>query len=253
MATLHLEFSGKSTRVSLFPLSAAAPRPEVISTTKLGVVKSITVQNGLRRDASLTAQAIIDGDPEIDLTLAGNSVERDQLSTAYFDASAASPAPIGDFNDLDLVYSASGEERERRQHKTRKANLDELHPIKLGKRMPVTEMLSQFVVRSCVQLAHVDGLTFEFLRDIARDLQQKGEVVALGSGPKGLGPLILRESGTAYRAFLFGEVDDHQSQAAQGAIDQNQRYKLLMLLSDQEFKLPEAKAQTSAQAQGDAE
>ncbi len=230
MATLHLEFSGKSTRVSLFPLSAAAPRPEVIATTKLGAVKNVTVQNGLRRNLSLTAQAVIDSDPEIDFVQAGVSIDRDQLSTAYFDASAETPVPIGDFNDLDLIYSAGGDERERRQHKTRKANLDELHPIKLGKRMPIAEMLSQFVVRSCVQLAHVDGLTFEFLREIARDLHQKNEVVSLGSGPKGLGPLILRESGTAYRAFLFGKIDDQQ------------RYKLLMLLSDQEFKLPEGKA-----------
>ncbi|MBL8242817.1 MAG: hypothetical protein JNL89_01440, partial [Rhodanobacteraceae bacterium] len=73
---------------------------------------------------------------------------------------------------------------------------------------------------------HVDGLTFEFLRDLARDLAQKGEVAVLGAGPKGNLPLVIREAGSAYRAFLHGEVD-------------GDRYKLLLLLSDQELKLPD--------------
>jgi hypothetical protein len=60
-------------------------------------------------------------------------------------------------------------------------------------------------------------------------LAERSEVALLGAGPKGNLPLVLREHGSAYRAFLYGEVD------------QAGRYKLLLLLSDQELKLPEPK------------
>ncbi len=87
--------------------------------------------------------------------------------------------------------------------------------------------LAAFAFKQTLQVAHVDGLTFEFLRDLARDLAQKNEVAIVGAGPKGNLPLVTREAGTAYRAFLHGEVDG------------TDRYKFLLLLSDQELKLPD--------------
>ena len=137
--------------------------------------------------------------------------------------------PIGDFADIDIVFGPDGEEKTRRPHLVRRPNLDELHPVKLGKRMPMAEALTGFAFKQMLQLAHTDGLSFEFLRDLAADLAQKQEVALLGAGPKGNLPLVLREHGSAYRAFLYGEVDDAG------------RYQLLLLLSDQELKLPAAK------------
>ena len=103
-------------------------------------------------------------------------------------------------------------------------------PEDRGKLVEATEALTAFAFKQTLQVAHVDGLTFEFLRDLARDLAQKNEVAVLGAGPKGNLPLVLREAGTPNRAFLYGEVD------AEG------RYRLLLLLSDQELKLPDRPA-----------
>ena len=55
----------------------------------------------------------------------------------------------------------------------------------------------------------------------------------VGAGPKGVGPLVLRDGGTPFRAFLYGEVEGNGAQA---------RYRLLLLLSDQELKRPAAPA-----------
>jgi hypothetical protein len=55
----------------------------------------------------------------------------------------------------------------------------------------------------------------------------------LGAGPKGAGPVVLRDGGSPFRAFLYGEAEGSGEKA---------RYRLLLLLSDQELKLPGAPA-----------
>jgi len=152
---------------------------------------------------------------------------------AYFDPSDAAPKPIGDFANVDVVFDAQGAEKARRPHLVRRPSLNELHPVKVTKRMPLLEALMSFTFRQSMQLAHVDGLIFEFLRDLARDLQQNQEVALLGAGPKANQPLVIREHGGAWRGFLYGEVN------AQGEC------RLLLLLSDQELKLPAAKAENA--------
>lgn len=227
--TLHLEYAGKSARVALHGLPLATPKLKTRSATKVGDVSNRRIVTGARRNAEgLDFAALVASDPELDLALAGTEIDADSTTPAWFDPSASTPVPIGDFADVDVVYDASGAEKTRRPHLVRRSNLNELHPIKLGKRLPAADALTAFAFKQTLQVAHVDGLTFEFLRDLARDLAQKGEVAVLGAGPKGNQPLVIRESGTAYRAFLHGEVD------AQG------RYKLLLLLSDQELKVPES-------------
>lgn len=229
--TLHLEYAGRSARVALHGLPSARPKLNVRNATKTGEVGSRRLITGIRRDAKgLDFAALRDGDPELDLELAGQELDADSTSPAWFDPAAPEPRPIGDFADVDIVYDAFGVEKARRPHLVRHSNLNELHPVKLGKRLPAAEALTGFAYKQMLQLAHVDGLTFEFLRELARELAGKQEVAVLGAGPKGNAPLVLREAGSAYRAFLHGEID------AQG------RYQLLLLLSDQELKLPEKPA-----------
>lgn len=226
--TLHLEYAGRSARVALHGLPTASPRVDISSRTRCGEVQSRRLINGIRRKLpDLSYDALLDGDPELDLELAGEELAPDSTTPAWYDPNAADPKPIGDFADIDVVYDAKGQEKARRPHLVRHSNLNELHPIKLGKRLPALEALTGFAYKQSLQVAHVDGLTYEFLRELARDLAQKGEVAVLGGGPKGNQPLVLREAGSAYRAFLYGEVD------AEG------RYKLLLLLSDQELKRPD--------------
>ena len=76
-----------------------------------------------------------------------------------------------------------------------------------------------------LQLFHNDGLTFEFLFNMAKELHEKKQMVLLGAGEKGTDPIILQSNGTPYRGFLDGYID-------------NQKYKLFIRLSNQELKLP---------------
>ncbi|MEZ5440938.1 MAG: hypothetical protein R3F15_05575 [Lysobacterales bacterium] len=226
--TLHLEHGSRSAKLALHGLPASKPKPKLQQRSAVGEVGSWRIANGIQRQAE-GFEALRDGDPELDLALAGTEIDSDETNPAWFDATAAEPVPIGDFADIDIVFGPDGEEKTRRPHLVRRPNLDELHPVKLGKRMPMAEALTGFAFKQMLQLAHTDGLSFEFLRDLAADLAQKQEVALLGGGPKGNLPLVLREHGSAYRAFLYGEVDDAG------------RYQLLLLLSDQELKLPAAK------------
>jgi hypothetical protein len=238
MAILHIEHSGKSTRVQVFGLQNQNPKPTVVNATSRGVVSNTRLLTGINpRPGALSSETIKAGDPELDLNNAGMIVAPGSFSNAYFDpAEQTEGAPlkaVGDFSDVDIVFDAEGKEKSRRPHLRRMPNLNEAMPLKLGKRLPAAEVFGQFVIKTSLQLAHQDSLSFEFLRDLAADLHKAGEVVMVGGGARGQLPLVIREGGSPFRAFLYGEVDSEQ------------RYKLLLLLSDQELKLPavpEAKA-----------
>ena len=234
MQTIHLDYLGKSARVSLQTLPQAKQRPEVTTRTSVGEVRSARVTNGvnLRVDPlKLTPADVTQGDPELAYASAGQVLESESLSVAWFDPAEEAPTPVGQFNLIDVVYDATGAEKEKRPHVTRRPNLNEMHPIKVGKRVPLEQGLTQFVFKHTFQIVHVDGLTFDFLSGLAKDLHDKKEIALLGGGAKGNQPLIVRERGTPYRGFLFGEL---------GTGADKDRYKLLLLLSDQELKRPVA-------------
>lgn len=235
MNLIHLEFQGKSTRVVLSSVSPARPKPHMTQKTAAGEVSRMRVLNGLNLlldPMKLTAKDVISADAEISPQEAGRKVDAD-LSAAYFNPADPARKPIGDFKEIDVIYDAQGQEKERRAHLIRTPNLNTLHPIKLGKRFPVAEALTQFVFRHSYQLVHQDGLTMDFLFNLAKDLHEKKEVAFVGAGPKGNQPLIAKEKGSPYRAFLYGEV---------GSGNQAKEYRLVLLLSDQELKKPTATA-----------
>jgi len=148
---------------------------------------------------------------------------------------AATPTIATEFKEVEVVFTPDGQEKERRARVFRTANVDTTAPLKIVRRMPVKECLTRFVFRGMQQLAHTDGLTFDFLFGLAKSLQESQSMALVGAGPKGAGPLLLRDGGTPFRAFLFGEVEGSGDDA---------RYRLLLLLSDQELKRPAAPAPT---------
>ena len=175
--TLHLEHGSRSAKLALHGLPASKPKPKLQQRSAVGEVGSWRIANGIQRQAE-GFEALRDGDPELDLALAGTEIDSDETNPAWFDAAASEPVPIGDFADIDIVFGPDGEEKTRRPHLVRRPNLDELHPVKLGKRMPMAEALTGFAFKQMLQLAHTDGLSFEFLRDLAADLAQVGSRVA---------------------------------------------------------------------------
>ena len=236
MNTIHLDAQGKTARVLFQSLPRLHPKPAIRMLTKCGVVSPIRILNGVDPKidpADLTAQEIIEADPELALASAGEILDLEMLTTAYYDPESETPRPVSDFKQIDIIYDSAGQEKERRSHVTRKCNLDELMPVKVGKRLPLVDALTGFVFKQVYQIVHEDGVQKDFLFGLARELHEQREVAVLGTGTKGTLPLVVRDKGSPYRAFLYGEI---------GTGSDEGKYKLLLLLSDQELKRPAAAA-----------
>ena len=227
MLTIHIENEGRSARVALSaPLSEkiAAPMEQCTTAGKITRVQALNGQNSL---PSASATGLIAGDPELDFQNAGRLMR--DATTVYIDPDAPKPTIATDFKEVEVVYTPDGQEKERRSSVYRIANVDTTTPLKIVRKMPTQECLTRFVFRAMQQLVHTDGLTFDFLFGLAKSLQESQSMALLGAGPKGAGPLVLRDGGSPFRAFLYGETEGSGDKA---------RYRLLLLLSDQELKRP---------------
>ena len=231
MLTIHLENEGRSARVGLSsppPEKVAAPLEQVTSAGKL---KRVQALNGQIPLSSVEASQLIAGNPELNLQTAGRLMS--DATAVYLDPRTEPPAIAADFKEVEIIYTPEGQEKERRARVFRTANVDTTAPLQIVRRLPTAECLTRFVFRGMQQLVHTDGLTFDFLFGLAKSLQESRSMALLGAGPKGAGPLVLRDGGTPFRAFLHGEVEGSGEEA---------RYRLLLLLSDQELKRPAAPA-----------
>ncbi len=231
MDLLHLEYNGKSAKLPIRSLPAKI-KPQLSYKTSVGKLSSVLLRSGINplvQTENISFQDIIDKDDEIILDGIGEAVDRDTLSTAYYDP--ANPQPETGFEFVDVIFGPDGAEKQRRPHLIRSANINTLNPIKITKQLPINEAFASFVFKQTHQIVHEDGLMRDFLFGLAQDLHQSQTIAVLGAGAKGNQPLIVRDKGNPYRAFLYGEI---------GTGDNAGAYKLLLLLSDQELKLPEA-------------
>jgi hypothetical protein len=234
MLTIHLENEGRSARVGLSAPPAEKIMAPLEQVTSAGKIKRVQALNGQNVLPSANTAQLSEGDPELDLQIAGRLMR--DATAVYLDPTAATPTIATEFKEVEVVYTPDGQEKERRARAYRTANVDATAPLKIVRRMPVLECLTRFVFRGMQQLVHTDGLTFDFLHGLAKSLQESQSMALVGAGPKGAGPLVLRDGGTPFRAFLYGEVEGSGDEA---------RYRLLLLLSDQELKRPAAPAPAS--------
>ena len=72
-------------------------------------------------------------------------------------------------------------------------------------------------------MQHVNGLTYDFLFDMAKKLADAGAMMLITAGAKGNEPLVMSNCGTPYRAFLEGRV-------------QGDSYALILRLTNLELK-----------------
>ncbi len=233
-AEIHLDSGGKAAKLGLQYLRDERAPARVVEKTEAGEISTTRVVKGIQpldNPAGLDPEEFIKNDPELDLEAAGEILDPDELSTAYYAEEPKSENVISDFERLEIIYTPEGKEKERRPQVRRKPNINEIHPVKAGKRLPRDKTLIEFAFRQCLQIVHSDGLGYEFLHGIAKDLHERKEMALLGSGPKGNQPLVLREGGSPYRAFLYGEV---------GEGEDADKYRLLLLLSNMELKQPAA-------------
>ena len=169
------------------------------------------------------ADALIDGDPEADLEQIGRKLS--QMSAVYLSSKGDvmhAPPRI-----MEVIVDAEGEEKERKDWEDKQANVNDELPVRwTSRKLKKADAIRRFVFSRTLQISHFDGLTYDYLFGIAKELADEDVMVLMGAGEKGKDPLVLQTNGTPYRAFLEGRID-------------GERYQLLLHLSNMELKNPE--------------
>ena len=170
-------------------------------------------------DAGLT-DALIAGDPEVDMERFGLKVEGVKKVFITPGQKVAYGVTLNEH-----VYLPDGTEKEIRPEQNTTANIstDGL-PIRwTGKLIPREKIMRMFMFKKSYQVQHVNGLTYDFLFDMAKKLAEADSMMLVGGGPKGVEPLVMANGGTPYRAFLEGRVD-------------GDKYALILRLTNMELK-----------------
>ena len=169
------------------------------------------------------AEQLIQGDPEIDFEVVGQFIEGTQ---SILISSIGEPLFVAP-KIVEISYDADGSETERRDPVDVPATVNDTIPLRwTGRKIPKADAVRKFAFRRSLQLRHVDGVTFDFLFGMAKELADENVLMLLGSGESGKEPLIMQVNSLPYRGFLDGRVNGNE-------------YILLLHLSNMELKKPE--------------
>ena len=167
------------------------------------------------------AKDIVQGDPEIDVESFGMFLS--DMSRVYISKKGI----IHLVEEIEVVYNADGTERKRGPRKKEPQNMNAEFPMRwTGKFMKKDEAAHRFVFTNKKQLVHINGLTFDFLYEMAKDLQEKDALLLVRGGEKGNEPLVMNRGGKPYNAFLEGRI-------------KADAYCLILHLSNMELKKPQ--------------
>ena len=165
------------------------------------------------------ADAIISGDPDVDLELVGKTLSN--TDRVYINDEEKVVYKI---RKNEKVFLPDGSMKEEREPRYLSANISSNNPISwTGKFMPRNKLYNKLVFNKNYQICHVNGLTYDFLFAMAKDLADKDSMMMLASGAKGNEPLVFNDGGKPYRAFLEGRI-------------QGEKYCLILHLTDLELK-----------------
>lgn len=174
-------------------------------------------------DLSQVSKALIQGDPEVNLEIVGSLLK--DTSRVYIDADRKIVHKIHQF---EIIRNPDGSERERRPRSVPSPNVTDDLPLKWsGVLIKKDDACRKFVFSNKMQIHHINGLTYDFLFGMAKELEEQESLMLLGAGPKSNQPLILRRGSTPHRGFLEGRT-------------QGDKYCLILHLSNLELKAPSA-------------
>ena len=199
----EIELSTTKVTEKVIYLTAAKER---VSTRR--IVKNTSETSAPRlyqqyKDPAELAEALIQGDPEIDLEHTGRFLG--QTTKVFVNPDLEIVYRI---RQTELVFDPTGNLKEERKPRYLQSNIaDEEKPIRLAKLFPKDKIFNKFAFVRKYQLRHVNGLTYDFLFDIAKELQDTNSMALVGSGAKGTEPMIFSDGGLPYRGFLEGKVE----------------------------------------------
>lgn len=201
-AIVGFEASGFKSKIS-YVLSDGSPKRNVkILKGTLMVSQDILVNK--YGDLEKLGQGIIESDPEVDIERAGKLVGR--TKKLYLNNENKIAYRV---NLVEIIKNPDGTEKERRELSRTEANVTGEIPLKwTGKKFPKEAAIKKFVFTKKYQIKHVNGLTYDFLYDMAKSLQESNSLMFVGGGSKGTDPIVLTSGGVPYRGFLEGRVKD---------------------------------------------
>jgi hypothetical protein len=167
---------------------------------------------------------LVNGDPEIDIETYGRFLK--DTSRVYVNPDRKIVHKV---TEWEIVKNPDGTEKERRPRKVLLPNTATETPLRWsGKLIKKAEVFNKYVFTAKQQIVHINGLTYDFLFAMAKELEEKESLMLVGGGPKSNQPLVFQRGGTPYRGFLEGRT-------------QGEKYCLLLHLSNLELKAPEVK------------
>ncbi len=195
-AAVALE-SKKTKRKVSFVLKDGSPKKNVrILRGTLSVdLDSLTGKFG---ELYQVGEEIIKGDPEIDFENIGRIVSGTRK--LYLNAQNQIAYRV---NLYEIVKNPDGTEKSRKELEKTESNILSDIPLRwTGMKMPKDTAIRKFVFLRKYQIRHVNGLTYDFLYDMAKMLHESNSLMLVGAGKKGTDPIILSAGGTPYRGFL---------------------------------------------------
>jgi hypothetical protein len=100
-------------------------------------------------------------------------------------------------------------------------------PVWSGKLLSCREAIGRFALTRAYQVRHGNALEYDFLFGLAAHLEQRESLLLVGSGPRGIGPLIPERNALPMKGFLAGKTQD-------------KAYRLVLYLAAFELRKPEA-------------
>lgn len=180
------------------------------------------------------SQLLIDGDPEVDLQNTGRMLR--ETSRVFVDKHRGI---VRNVKFWEVIKNPDGSVRQRRLRELANTNISTDTPLRWsGIFIPKEKAVRKFVFSGKSQVQHINGLTYDFLYAMAKDLEERKALMLLGAGPKSNQPLVMRRGGTPYRGFLEGRT-------------QGDKYCLLLHFSNLELKVPKIEDATQSSAEGE--
>lgn len=229
---MPINISNSKNRDAVVATEALNPKREVRYTDKKGrpvgtrkllktdVAHDLPELLKKRKKLEKLADALVKEDPEIDIESFGSFLT--DTSRVY----VTKKGIIHLVEEFEVIYNPDGTVRDRRPRKKEPQNMNAEFPMRwTGKFIKKEEAAHRFVFTNKKQLVHINGLTFDFLYEMAKELDKRDALLLVRGGEKADEPLVMNRGGKPYNAFLEGRV-------------QGDAYCLILHLSNMELKKP---------------
>jgi len=203
------KFEVKKEEDSVIPIFQE-DKPEIITSRYIkSTIKTEgkTIIRKNNNDMDMVANELIREDPDIDFMKEGmKSPEMHRIFITQNNEAAP------DIHFEEQIFDPYGRITETHPFKKAECNIqNENCPIKwTGVTVDYKTAFTRYVFVHNYQLFHVNGLTYEFLYSMAKHLAEKKVLMLVGGGKDGSEPVVLRQGGKKYRAFMSGEVSGEE-------------------------------------------